>query len=299
MPITRRGFVASLIAFAGAAASPGRAVARQATRQVIVELSGPIFTADMAAEADEEWLQACVFTSNWQIDFEGNDGYPLIRHPMTGLTYIVGFDTSGNLVVRQIDARCCKCDEELDPDYIVGHAARHVAEAAFETYTSWQSRHESTVYLRFSWNGKDDAPWPAVLEPTSEDAPEIELIAAADGDASVRDCEGPIHEHHAPRRYGRPCGDRGRCGPDPGVTGVAGGTHWPRRALPVFHSALGRTGLGGSIHLAGIVAVPVRLPLAFRRPNLRHPANQLRRKRPDVYGPQPATAGGEGVYRRF
>jgi hypothetical protein len=185
MTITRRGFVASLIALAGATTLPRRTVARQATRQVSVELTGPIFTADMAAEADAEWLQACV-SSRWQIDFDGNDGYPLIRHPMTGLTYIVGFDTSGNLVVKQIDANCCVCDEGLDPDFIVGHAARCVAEAAFETYTSWQLRHEGTVYLRFPWNAEHDPPWPAVLEPSSEDAPCIALtpFTKTEGDGS-------------------------------------------------------------------------------------------------------------------
>jgi hypothetical protein len=181
MSITRRGFLASMIALAGTAALPARSALRQA-----IKLSGPIFTAEMTTEADPIWLHDCAFNCRWHIDRLGFDGRPLIRHQMTGLAYVAFSDEKGRTAVQQIDAACCVCNEDLDPDYIVSHAARLIAEAALETFTDWQTRHKGPVYFRFSMRQREaffyqpDEAEPDIGDLETEDAPEIVLNPFAD-----------------------------------------------------------------------------------------------------------------------
>ena len=84
MAIARREFVAGLVPVAGLAFLPVRSAPR-----LTVKLSGPLFTRCMAHDADRLWFRCCVLHSCWQIDRLGFDGRPLIRHPMTALTYVI------------------------------------------------------------------------------------------------------------------------------------------------------------------------------------------------------------------
>jgi hypothetical protein len=162
MTISRRTFLASLLASGASAALPARAASR-------LMLSGPVFTRALAAEADVGWLRDCVLHSDWQIDRKGFEGRALVRHPMTGLAYAVSPLRGFGVRVRQVAAECCRCREDLDPDYIVGHAARRVAAIAFAQAGEWD---EDAVYLRFAW-GRDEPAWPATPPALFEPAPRI------------------------------------------------------------------------------------------------------------------------------
>jgi hypothetical protein len=181
MAITRREFLAGASGAAGLALLPVRSAPR-----LTVRLSGPLFTRRMAHEVDRLWFRCCVLHSCWQVDRRGFDGRPLIRHPMTGLTYVIFPWAKGRTVVQQIGPECCRCDEDLDPDYIVSHSARRVAAFALEPFTAWRLQHAGPVYLRFPLNHHDEPPWPAVPEPETEDAPRIIVtpLTNPDGDAS-------------------------------------------------------------------------------------------------------------------
>jgi hypothetical protein len=171
MTISRRTFLASLLAAGASAALPAGAAPRPRIR-----LSGPVFTRALATEADFDWLRDCVMHSCWQIDRDGFDGRALVRHTMTGLVYAVAPLRGFGVRVRQVAAECCPCREDLDPDYVVGHAARRVA--AIALVEAAQGR-ENAVYLRFPWGG-DEPEWPATPAPQFEAAPRIVLKAAGE-----------------------------------------------------------------------------------------------------------------------
>jgi hypothetical protein len=166
MKITRRGFLASILASGAMAALPARPSPR-----LVVKLSGPMFTRGVESQVDPDWLEDCVLNSCWQIDCDGFDGRPLVRHPMTGLTYVASPASGPQISVRQVAAECCRCREDLDPDYVVGHAARRIAAVAFERVPEWRSRHAGPVYLRFShaWRAR----WPRLPAPEIADAPRV------------------------------------------------------------------------------------------------------------------------------
>jgi hypothetical protein len=171
MTISRRTFLASLLASGANAALPARAAPRPR-----IQLSGPVFTRALAAEADLAWLRDCVLHSCWQIDRDGFGGRALVRHPMTGLAYAVSPLRNFGVRVRQVAAECCPCREDLDPDYIVGHAARRVAAIAFAEAARWGGL---AVYLRFPWEG-DEPAWPATPTPRFEAAPRIVVKPAGE-----------------------------------------------------------------------------------------------------------------------
>jgi hypothetical protein len=167
MATTRREFLASMLAAIGAAALPAEAALVVSS----VRLSGPIFTAAMQAEAHAGWFRDCVLNSAWQFEPQGIDGRPLLRHPMTGLAYVVFPDEKGGIVAQQIDAACCPCREDLDPDYIVSHAARFVAAHIFEFY-EWTDGQPGAVYFRFR-DPQRYAVWPDLPEAEIELGPPI------------------------------------------------------------------------------------------------------------------------------
>jgi hypothetical protein len=171
MTISRRAFLASLLATGASAALPARAAPR-------LMLSGPVFTRAFAAEADVGWLSDCVLNSRWQIDRQGFEGRALVRHPMTGLVYAVSPLRGYGVRVRQVAAECCPCREDLDPDYVVGHAARRIAGIAFAPSRKDDVCRQGAVYLSFPW-GSEQPDWPATPAPQFEPAPRIVVTPAA------------------------------------------------------------------------------------------------------------------------
>jgi hypothetical protein len=169
MATTRREFLASMLAALGAAALPAQA----APVVPRVRFSGPIFTAAMQDEAHAGWFRDCVLNSAWQFEPRGLGGRPLLRHPMTGLTYVVFPDGEGGTALQQIDAACCPCREDLDPDYIVSHAARFVAAHIFEFY-EWTDGQPGAATLCFR-DSERYALWPELAEAEIEAAPPIKV----------------------------------------------------------------------------------------------------------------------------
>jgi hypothetical protein len=180
MAITRLEFAAGIDVAPGLAALPATSNPR-----LVVRLCGPLFTCSMAHDVDAAWLSLCVTRSCWQIDRRSFDKRAFIRHTMTGLTYVIFPWASGRAVVQQVDPVCCRnivCREDLDPDFIVGHAARR---AAAESYSFWSWPHQGPVYLRFATTY---APWPKVPAPEFTSAPPIELVPlTVEALAEVRD----------------------------------------------------------------------------------------------------------------
>jgi len=167
MAFTRQEFAAGIDVAPGLAALPATSNPR-----FVVKLCGPLFTCSMAHDVDAAWLSLCVSRSCWQIDRRSFGKRPFIRHTMTGLTYVIFPWASGRAVVQQVDPVCCPnivCREDLDPDYIVGHAARRVAA---ESYASCDWPKYGPVYLRFP---TVYTPWPKVPAPEFTSAPPIEL----------------------------------------------------------------------------------------------------------------------------
>jgi len=170
MAFTRQEFAAGIDIAPGLAALPVTSSPR-----FVVKLSGRLFTCSMAHDVDAEWLSVCVTGSCWRIDRRGFDKRPFIRHTMTGLTYVIFPWASGRAVVQQIDPVCCRrirCREGLDPDYIVGHAARRVAA---ESFAFWNWPGQGPVYLRFPTSDAEQLRWPTVPRPEFTSAPPIEL----------------------------------------------------------------------------------------------------------------------------
>ena len=142
----------------------------------LVGLNGPVFRQGMAHLVDADWFELCVRRSDWHFDDCSFEDRALIRHCMTGLTYLISPDRTGPLAVRQISSECCACDEDLDPDYVVGHAARHVTAHVTRIIAARRSLHEGAIYFRYPRATDPEE----VLDPVTEDAPPIAITALSD-----------------------------------------------------------------------------------------------------------------------
>ena len=178
MPITRslmidrRGFLVGVAASAAAGALP----ACGAEPLNYVRVRGPIFRQAVAHAVDLGWFRECVLHSEWHFDEESFEGRALIRHRMTRLTYLIFSDGEGLPAARLIAPECCPCNEAADPDYIVGHAARHVAADALRIVAASRERLAGPIYLRYPFGRTD---WPAP-DPIIDDAPPIILRPLTD-----------------------------------------------------------------------------------------------------------------------
>ena len=160
MAITRRTFLVGSLALVGTAA----AAAGPMSAAPLLPLSGPVFRRGTAHEAPADWLEVCAFHSDWQIDANGFAGRTVIRHRSTGITYALSFDVDGTLIAQQVDFDFCPCDEANDPDFIVGHSARLVAELAWPII----GRHGGRFFLCYRFLS-EERHW----EPITAEAPPI------------------------------------------------------------------------------------------------------------------------------
>lgn len=165
MAITRRMFLARGAAFVGAAVAG--AAAANAAPHSYVRLYGPVFLQDEEAEASE-WVQLCIQSSQWHFD-DASYEKRVIRHCMTRLTYLVTRDEHGRAQVQQLSPECASCNEDADPDYVVGIAARVVADRLLALAPEASKQHGGPFFFRCKedsaadplLNG-DTAPAPAV-----------------------------------------------------------------------------------------------------------------------------------------
>lgn len=160
----RRGTLIGLVARVASATPAGAPEAA-----FNVKTCGPVFRESAQHLVDREWFEICVQHSLWQFDDRSFVDAALVRHPMTGLTYLLRPDEGGSVALQQIAPECCRSNERADPDYVVGHAARFVAAHATRIMRLRRPWRVGAVYIRYT---KSD-PGSPYRNPVVEDAPPI------------------------------------------------------------------------------------------------------------------------------
>ncbi len=127
-------------------------------------LCWPPFNRHTEHEIDHEWLTFCAYTSRWRYDQANPDGDLRLRHERTGLTYYLHAGNDGAAYAQQYMTACCPANEQTDPYYVVGFAARRVAEHIFQDH---REKHGGRFFISFRFRGfLDLEPWrDAIIEP--------------------------------------------------------------------------------------------------------------------------------------